>query len=279
MFRLRYVLPLVAVLAIGTFIYVKSCTAERQTIGTIVPADQRVAIDEGIDHGVWDGLLKKYVDQRGFVDYTAWKASAADTDALKRYLATLSAADLTKDASREGRLAFWINAYNALTIHGILEKYPTNSIKDHVSRFGGYNIWKDLLLTVGDKKYSLEGIEHEVLRKMGEPRIHFAIVCASIGCPRLLAEAYAPLKIEQQLDVNTRAFFADRAKFDYDAGSGTLHVSPILKWFAEDFGRDQAERLRTIAPYLPDQVSRELAAGGSARVKYLDYDWNLNDRK
>ena len=278
MFRLRYVLPLVSVLAAGTILYVKICTAERQTIGDGVPASLRVSMDEGIDHAVWDGLLKKYVDGRGMVNYAAWKDSVADRGALKAYLASLSKADPKKNASRAGRLAFWINAYNALTVHGILEKYPTASIKDHVSYFGGYNIWKDLLLPVGDEKYSLHAMEHEVLRKMSEPRIHFAIVCASIGCPRLLAEAYTPQKLEQQLEVNTRAFFADRAKFNYDVGSRTLYVSPILDWFPEDFGRDQAELQTAIAPYLPDQASRELAASGSARLSYLDYDWNLNEQ-
>jgi hypothetical protein len=278
MLRPRYVLPVIAVLAIGTVLYVKTCTAEKQTIGTAVPAEERVAMDE-INHLAWDGLLKKYVDPRGFVDYTAWKASAADLGALEGYLALLSTADRKLKASREARLAFWINAYNALTVRGILQKYPTKSIKDHVSYLGGYNIWKDLLLNVGDKEYSLNAIEHEVLRKMNEPRIHFAIVCASVGCPRLLAEAYTPKNLDQQLDVNARAFFADRAKFKYDTDSGTLYLSPILDWFAEDFGRDRAEQLRTIAPYMPDEASRELAVSGSARVSLLDYDWNLNDRK
>jgi hypothetical protein len=118
------------------------------------------------------------------VDYQAWKNSPDDLAALEKYLATLSRADTLAQASKAGKLASWINFYNALTVHGILEVYPTTSIRKHTAVAFGYNIWKDLLLPVSGAKHSLEDIEHKILRKMDEPRIHFAIVCASIGCPR-----------------------------------------------------------------------------------------------
>ncbi|MCP4172364.1 MAG: DUF547 domain-containing protein [Fuerstiella sp.] len=111
--------------------------------------------------------------------WRAWHSSAVDIRALDRYLSTGRANQTTKN----GKLAFWINAYNAATIRGILREYPTTSIRNHTARLFGYNIWKQLQLYVGNKAHSLEGIEHQVLRKMNEPRIHFAIVCASIGCP------------------------------------------------------------------------------------------------
>lgn len=138
---------------------------------------------ENINHDDYDALLKKYVNQEGRVNYQAWKASRKDRQQLLNYLAHLSQANPTLRASKEARLAYWINAYNAVTIEGIMQVYPTTSIRNHTAKIFGYNIWKDLYLVVGKDRYSLEQIEHEVLRKMNEPRIHFAIVCASIGCP------------------------------------------------------------------------------------------------
>lgn len=231
-----------------------------------------------IDHQAYSQLLGKYTDSSGMVDYTAWKSSRDDQQILQQYLKSLSRASRSKPASREAQLAFWINAYNATTIHGILREYPTSSIRNHTAKLVGYNIWDDLQLIVGDDQYSLNQIEHEILRKMDEYRIHFAIVCASIGCPRLLAEAYTADQLEQQLATNTRDFFADQNRFKADLTSGKLHVSPILLWFGKDFGADSAERLRAIAEYLPGQKARQLAASGKAKIAYLGYDWNLNDQ-
>lgn len=247
------------------------------TVGVRVPPAQRIPVGQ-IEHDTWDRLLKEYVDSDGMVDYSAWKASAADRRALLDYLRHLSAASFPSGADRDAKLAFWINAYNALTIEGILREYPTTSIRNHTAKLFGYNIWEDFKLLVGGEPYSLEQIEHEILREMGEPRIHFAIVCASIGCPPLRQEAYTADKLDQQLADNARAFFADRGKFRFDASRNAIAVSPILDWFAEDFGDSQAERLRTIAPYLPGEQSRRLAKSGQARVNYLDYDWGINDQ-
>ncbi len=246
------------------------------TVGRNVPAANRVAVGE-IDHSAWDALLKKYVDDRGYVDYAKWKASASDQKSLDDYILQLSAAAFPAGATQEEKLAFWINAYNAVTVKGILREYPTTSIRNHTAKLYGYNIWKDLQLLVGGNAYSLEGIEHEVLRKMGEPRIHFAIVCASIGCPRLLGEAYTAERVDDQLTLNAQAFFADPTKFKADPRSGNIQVSPILDWFASDFGVDAAAQMKTIAPYVP-AAAQPLAKSGRVRVSYLDYDWGLNDR-
>jgi hypothetical protein len=246
------------------------------TVGRQVREPDRVHVGK-IDHSTWNTLLKKYVDNKGYVDYTQWKASVGDQTTLDNYINHLSAASFPAAATRNEKLAYWINAYNAVTVKGILREYPTTSIRNHTAKLYGYNIWKDLKLTVGDKAFSLEGIEHEVLRKMGEPRIHFAIVCASIGCPQLLNEAYVPARIDEQLTKNATAFFADPAKFRADPQAGTVQVSPILSWFASDFGADDAARLKFIAPYVPASA-RAFVSGGRARVSYLDYDWGLNDR-
>ncbi len=241
------------------------------------PASQRLSLDD-VSHDDWDALLRRYVDESGAVDYAGWKGAAADVHALDEYLALLSRGDPQQHATREAQLAFWINAYNALTIRGILREYPTASIQQHAALLWGFNIWRDLLLHVGDSDYSLGWIEHELLRPLHEPRIHFAIVCASRGCPRLLNRAYTAAELEARLDWNSRAFFADSQKLAYDASTSRLRLSPILKWYAADFGPDQAAMLTAIAPYLPADVSRQLQSGGTVRVDYLDYDWSLNEQ-
>lgn len=251
------------------------CAGPTVAVGAVVAAAQRIPLDR-IDHTPWNTLLQKYVDSRGNVNYTAWKGSAADQQALDAYLSQLSSASMTR-ADRNSQLAFWINAYNAVTVKGILREYPTTSIRNHTAKIYGYNIWKDLQITVADKAHSLEGIEHEILRKMGEPRIHFAIVCASVGCPRLLNEAYTPQKLDQQLTLNAQSFFADPTKFQADAATRTISVSPIMEWFATDFGPDAASQMKTIAPYLPESA-QAVARTPSVRVRYLDYDWGLNDQ-
>jgi len=232
---------------------------------------------DAIDHAVWDALLQKHVDSQGRVNYSAWQQSQTDVAALDRYLQELSRADAGLRASRNGSVAYWINAYNAVTIKGILREYPTSSIRNHTAKLYGYNIWHDLLLVVGDSTISLNDIEHNVLRKTGEPRIHFAIVCASHSCPRLLNSAYTSAKLDEQLTTNTRNFFANQENFRYT--NGTFYLSSILKWFAADFGGTQAEQLRAISPYLPDRNSQAAAASGSGRISYLKYDWSLNDQK
>ena len=246
-------------------------------LGQAFPKAQQVSMDQ-VSHELWSTLLGHYVDGDGFVDYRGWQASAVDVQRLDQYLVQLSQASQSKQATRAAQLAFWINAYNAVTVRGILREYPTSSIRNHTARLFGYNIWDDLLLNVGGQEYSLSQIEHEVLRKMGEPRIHFAIVCASRGCPRLLNEAYTAQALEGQLTANARAFFASPMNFSYDQRQRLLKLSSILDWFGEDFGATEAEQLKRIAGYLPEGPAKQLALSGNAHVSYLDYDWSLNDQ-
>ena len=246
------------------------------TVGSAVASNQQLSIDR-IDHSVWNALLLKYCDDRGFVDYRSWQNSPHDLRQLDAYLAHLSQANRLLPAATPARFAFWINAYNAVTIKGILREYPTTSIRNHTAKLVGYNIWDDLLLAVGSKQYSLNQIEHEVLRPMGDPRIHFAIVCASIGCPPLRNTAYTAEQLDAQLADNAQRFFADPTKFAVTR-EGTLQLSEILNWFAKDFGPNERVQLQTIAPYLPTPTAQALARSGQARVTYLEYDWGLNDQ-
>ncbi|MBB3205723.1 hypothetical protein FHS27_001527 [Rhodopirellula rubra] len=211
----------------------------------------------------------------------AIKGGHANARSLPRTpLPRLSHANAHLNAHDEARLAFWINAYNAVTVRGILHESPAASIRNHTAKVFGYNIWKDLLLNVGSTDYSLNQIEHDVLRKTGEPRNHFAIVCASRSCPRLLNNAYTADQLETQLTLNTNAFFASGNHFRYDPTQRTFQLSSILEWFGEDFGPDQSARLRTIAPYLPSREAYDAAttAPASVAVTYLAYDWRLNDQ-
>jgi hypothetical protein len=266
-----------AALFASVIIFATRVRGSTVVLGQPWPADQRLSISD-IDHAGWTDLLRRYVDQQGKVDYGGWTQSAADVRDLDEYLNRLSLADPDRLTSRAERLAFWINAYNALTVRGILREYPTTSIQNHVSRVGGYNIWRDLLLLVGGKPYSLGEIEYDVLRGMSEPRIHFAIVCASCGCPRLLDEAYDPATLEQQLAGNTRAFFAYPTKIAYEDQTKTISISPIFKWYASDFGSDQAEQLQTVSQYLPTDEAHRIVSDGAPRLRFLDYDWSLNEQ-
>jgi len=118
-----------------------------------------------------------------------------------------------------------------------------------------------------------------VLRKMGEPRIHFAIVCVSIGCPRLLDETYVAERLDEQLTVSFKSFFAEASKFRYDANRKTFYISPIIHWFGEDFGNSEPAQLKTIAPYNSDSAAYQAAASGRGSMSFVDYDWGLNDQK
>lgn len=247
------------------------------TLGRKWPVATRSSIDQ-IDHSALDALLKKYVDVDGFVDYSAWQAARGDRQALLTYLGSLGRADPQSKASHEAKLAFWINAYNALTIEGILREYPTTSIRNHTAKVFGYNIWHDLVLIVGSETYSLDRIEHQILRKMGEPRIHFTIVCASIGCPRLRNEAYTTTRLTEQLADNARDFFSRRQNLRVDTRSRTLYVSSILDWFGEDFGRSTSRQLAAIKPYFPE-TAQQVLDQGEVQVRYLDYNWRLNDQR
>jgi len=225
-------------------------------IGNAVPANQQVSIDN-IDHSLFNQLLQFYVNDKGQVNYKGWKESQNANQALDSYLTTLSSANPDLDANRANKLAFWINAYNAVTIKGILREYPTTSIRNHTSETGGYNLWKNLFL----------------------PVVHFAIVCASHSCPRLMNQAYVGKTLEAQLTTNTRNFFANPENFQYDAQRRALRLSEIVQWFSSDFGATQAAQLQYLSPYLPTREAQAAAQQNAVGVSYLNYSWALNEQK
>jgi len=240
------------------------------------PAAAGIVSEGKVDHSAYDVLLKSYVDQSGMVDYQRWKQD--DAAALKRYLDDLAAVDPDQLSNRNQKLAYWINLYNALTIDAVLHFYPIQSIKDKVSVLFGYNVWDDYKITVGGRQLSLNDIEHKILRKLGEPRIHFAIVCASKSCPRLRREAYSGDRLDQQLTRSSRDFFAAPDHLRVERQSRIVYLSPILDWFGEDFGVTDAKKLDFVASFAPEEL-RDVLRQQGLEIKYLDYDWSLNQEE
>lgn len=246
------------------------------TLGARAPAAARRSMDH-IDHAPLATLLEKYVDRAGNVDYEGWKKTAEDVQALDDYLAQLSTAGIKGRATHGGRLAYWMNAYHAVTLRGILRDYPTQSIHDLAPRGGRYDIYNDLMLYVDGHQFSLTQIEHDVLRQLGEPRIHFALHRASVGGPKLSRAAFTAENIEGRLAAAARDFLADPANCRFGRGGGRLELSSVLEWNSTDFGPTLVQQLEYLAPYLPRDAQRAVRRGG-VTVTYMEYDWGLNDQ-
>ncbi|WP_026976299.1 DUF547 domain-containing protein [Flavobacterium tegetincola] len=212
-----------------------------------------------MDHSKWNALLQKNVSQNGNVNY---KAFQQDQKQLQVYLSELASNVPNKSWSKNATLAYWINTYNAYTVQLILNNYPTKSIKDIKDP------WGNKFFTLGTKKYSLEEVEHEILRKMNEPRIHFAINCASFSCPNLLNEAYSDAKLEQQLTTVAKRFVNDASKNTITANK--IEISKIFDWFEGDF-----ETKGSVIDYLNQYSTVKI--NSKAKVSYKDYNWSLND--
>lgn len=222
-------------------------------------------------HGSFNAELKKYVKE-GSVDYTSWKNNRAALDSYLQTLSSVSEAEYSSFSQTE-KLSFLINAYNAFTIRLILDHYPLKSIKE----LGGIltGPWKLEFFSLLGSKKNLDWIEHQKLRReFQEPRIHFAINCASKGCPPLLEEAFQPSKLESQLSSAAKRFLSNPNYNRYNATKNVLYLSKIFQWFQEDFTRKSGNLVNFFnsnSGLSPVPVNSE--------VEYLDYDWNLNQKK
>lgn len=212
-----------------------------------------------LNHKAWNTLVQKHVTKDGIVNYKGFKT---DKTELQKYITSLSENIPKNDWPKKAKLAYWINAYNALTVDLILRNYPTKSIKD-IKKPWNQRLWK-----LGDKWYNLDEIEHKILRKMNEPRIHFAINCASFSCPPLLNEAFSEAHLEAQLTQVTKVFLADLRRNTITAN--TLEISKIFKWFSKDFKQNGS---------LIDFLNRysDIKINENAKKNYKEYDWNLNE--
>jgi hypothetical protein len=256
----------------------------------LVAADAAVAFDQ--NHTAWDALLKRHVivaqDGRSSrIDYAGFHN---DQSALQVYLDGLSSVAQTEYRAwtRERQLAFLINAYNAFTVELVLTRYPDlKSIKDLGSLLK--SPWKKEFFTLLGARRSLDDLEHGLIRAPGafnEPRIHFALNCAAIGCPMLRDEAYVAERLDSQLEDSVRRFLADRSRNRYNSSTTALEVSRIFDWYKADFengNRGAGSVPRFLARYsdlLADAAAaRALVREGRVQVRYLDYDWTLNDSK
>lgn len=227
-----------------------------------------------LEFNQWDHLLRRYVNDQGRVNYVGWKESAAE---LQSWLEEISQVDLKECQQPNQRLALWLNLYNALTIAQVLERYPIQSIRPAVlgvpNWIGFFQFFSRSRYELGGQKLSLNTIEHGILRQeFQDPRIHFALVCASIGCPLLRNEAYFPETVQSQLEADADRFINNPDKVKWDARSGILYCSKIFKWYGKDFLQ--------LAPSVPEYIQTYLVASNTLNsatpIRYLPYDWNLN---
>lgn len=232
------------------------------------------------DHGAFDRLLRDHV-VAGLVDYDAF-GTAPEFEA---YLGTLAAFDPAR-LPRDEQLAFWINAYNAYTIRLITKHRERKSIRNINRKFGlfrGLGPWAEKLVVVGGTTYDLESVEQKIIRPMfQEPRIHFALVCAALGCPPLRSEAYTGSDLERQLDDQARSFLLQSPdKNRVDLATRTVKVSQVFQFndYQKDFGGSPAAVMRFIGRYHPPGVERDLLESGTAILTYTDYDWTLNSQE
>jgi hypothetical protein len=249
-------------------------------------------------HATFSALLKKHVVlvEGGKTSKVNYVEFGKDRAALKSYLETISKVSEAEFSgwTKAQRMAFLINAYNGFTLELILQNYPTKSIKDIGGTFD--NRWKRKFFKLFGQDSYLDKIEHETLRKPGaydEPRVHFAVNCASIGCPALREEAFTADKLDKQLEEQAARFLSDRSRNRYDTKSGKLEVSMIFKWFKEDWesgykgfdGKTPAIKTREdyfarYAKLLADApADQQKVADGKVGISFMDYDWSINSVK
>jgi len=215
-----------------------------------------------VSHQIWNELLMKYVDGNGVVNY---KAMMNEKGKLESYLQLLDSNPPQDSWSRSEKIAYWINAYNACTVKLILDHYPVKSIRD----IDNGKPWSDAFISIGGKNYSLDNIEQDILRKQfNDPRIHFAINCASKSCPRLLNRSYTAAQLDEQLNAQAKDFLNDSSKNKITANN--VQLSSIFDWYKDDFTKKG-----TLIDFLNLYSSKKIQP--TATVTFLSYDWSLNE--
>ncbi|WP_026464670.1 DUF547 domain-containing protein [Adhaeribacter aquaticus] len=229
----------------------------------------QLSAQAAVSHEILDGLLKKHVSETGKVNYRGF---IQDSTQLNKYLKNLSDNPPQKNWSKEDKLAYWINAYNAYTIQLIIRNYPLKSIKDIGSKIKIPFVntpWDIKFIKIGKERYDLNNIEHGILRKdFNEPRIHFAIVCASVSCPKLRNEAFVASRLNAQLDDQARDFINDPSRNKIKANQA--QVSEIFSWFRGDFTKS-GNLISFLNKYSQVKIN------SNAQISNLNYNWNLNE--
>lgn len=235
-------------------------------------------LSQSFDHAAWDRVLKGYVNAAGEVDYAAIKRNSKDLDQYVAQLARISPANRPElFPSRAAKLAYWINAYNAFVTHGVVSQYPARSVRDLGVLYGFF--WRNYH-TAGGVRITLRSLENDILRKeFADPRVHFAIVCASLSCPMLSRDAFTEANTESLLDAQARRFINQRRNVNIDAQKNSVTLSRIFEWYRQDFVGSGSRRalLDYIRRYLTPERQRSLAALKSPSIGFFDYDWAIND--
>lgn len=222
-----------------------------------------------ISHERWTHLLQKHVTEAGWVDYRGFQK---DSVALQAYLDLLRNHHPNEQHwTEEERLAYWINAYNAFTVELVAKHYPVESIKDIKRGLPFINtVWDIKFIEIEGETYDLNNIEHGIIRpKFDEPRIHFAVNCASRSCPKLMNEAYTAEKLDQQLDRAAREFFREDLRNKFHSPD-RASISKLFKWYTGDFTENMS-LIEYLNQYAPIQLNED------AEIDYLEYDWTIND--
>jgi hypothetical protein len=235
----------------------------------------RVALAADFDHSKFDRILKTYVDTQGRVDYNG----IAGDDMFHEYVASLENADANA-LSPDGKLAFWINAYNAVTIDKVIKWKPKKSVRETLlpGVWTGTKFFTSRQHTVAGQRVSQDDIEHEILRKrFRDPRIHFAIICASSGCPPLPQYAYTAENVQMKLDEETRKYLNSERGLRIDDEENTIQLSKLFDWFAGDFESKSGSATNFIKPYLNEKAKAFIDR--MPKISYLPYDWALNSKE
>jgi hypothetical protein len=224
-------------------------------------------------YAAWTVLVEKHVDKQGMVDY---KEFIKDTQDLRNFLNLLSANPPGPKWTKEDQIAYWLNAYNAFTIKLIVDHYPVKSIKDLGPKHQIIFIntpWDKKFFKIGSKTMTLNDIEHRILRQeFKEPRIHFALNCASMSCPKLRREAYEGKQLDEQLTDQAKDFLRDKKRNEVDAK--TPKLSAIFDFYGKDMRKWSGKTLvGFINQYSPVQIDED------ADIEFLNYDWSLNEQK
>ena len=224
------------------------------------------------DHSKFDQVLKRYVDDQGLVDYNG----IAGDHNFSEYMQSLETAKV-EELSRDGQLAFWINAYNAITIDKVIKTKPKKSVRE--TGFPG--LWTSTKFftstehIVANRRLSPDDIEYQILlQQFGDPRIHFAIICASRGCPPLPRVAYTEANVQRRLEEETKSYLNSARGTRIDRSTNTLYVSKLFDWFSDDFIQKSGSITAFMRPYLDGEVLSFL--DGKPKISYLKYDWALN---
>ena len=231
---------------------------------------------EGFDqtHARYATVLSNFTSN-GRVDYAGLKAAPDELDAYLNGLAAVSP-DEFASWSREDRLALLLNLYNAWTLRLIIDHYPLKSIRSIGTLPGA--AWRRLIVRFGGQIMTLNHLENKIIRaEYGEPRIHFALVCAAEGCPPLRAEPYIGQHLDRQLEDQAIRFLATAEKNRFDGKDNTLWLSPIFKWYKEDFTEAAGSLAAYVTPYLPVESRQAMERAERVKVRYTDYDWSLNE--